>query len=811
VGYLRESRPFGNLFKGAHCTKLKIVDLSILHLRRWFAAAGAVVCAVVLLVYFHARHNVQNALKEVPGKLGIEIQQSAQGFTISKSDQGRTLFKLQASKAVQFKQGGLAELHDVTITIYGRDSSRFDQVYGKTFEYDQKSGDVTGKGEVSIDLQSNPQGTTSPDQTAPRELKNPIHVKTTNLVFNQKTGDAWTPSLVDFYVTGLNGSGVGARYSAKDNLLTLESQVSMTVNGAAPIKIRAQHAVLGKSPREIVLQKPDADSGRQQGHADEATLFLRDDNSLDHAVATGNVAIDSMASQTSKNRRAQPDVDAKSRATISHVTSQKLELAMSPLQNQIKSAVFFGDVRFRTDGPQPTESNAQKAVLSFKGRNVLTQIHAEQQVKLLQHQLSASNQQDVTVAAPVIDMFVADGNRLTRAYTSGPPEISMSPQDGKSGATTRITADKFLARFDSLGQISQVHGDLHARVVTSEPPRNNIQQPDRVSTSDSIDAYFRPGTGIETLLQTGHFTYQAGTEEAFAERAHYTPADQILLLTGAPRILDTGMATTARTVRLNRATGDGFAEGGVKTTYSDLKAQPNGALLASSDPIHVTAQTMTAHNSPSTAIYKGNARLWQDANMVEAPTIQFQKDQRIVIADSNAEQKVSTSLTSTDKSGKSTAVHVTSDHLTYRDADRQAHYEGDVIALDPDYKVTSNQMDVFFAPATDNSGSKTASSAISSPAPAIQQAANETPAKVDKIIASGAVVITQPGRRGMGDKLTYLSEDDKFILTGGPPSIFDAERGKITGVSLTLFRRDDRVIVDGSSSLPAVTNTRVVR
>ena len=35
---------------------------------------------------------------------------------------------------------------------------------------------------------------------------------------------------------------------------------------------------------------------------------------------------------------------------------------------------------------------------------------------------------------------------------------------------------------------------------------------------------------------------------------------------------------------MNRATGDAFAEGDVKSTYSDLKPQPNGALLASSDP-----------------------------------------------------------------------------------------------------------------------------------------------------------------------------------------------------------------------------------
>jgi hypothetical protein len=49
------------------------------------------------------------------------------------------------------------------------------------------------------------------------------------------------------------------------------------------------------------------------------------------------------------------------------------------------------------------------------------------------------------------------------------------------------------------------------------------------------------------------------------------------------------------------------------------------------------------------------------------------------------------------------------------------------------------------------------------------------------------------------------------VLTGGPPSIFDAEHGKITGVSLTLYRTDDRVVVDGNSSSPAVTETRVER
>jgi lipopolysaccharide export system protein LptA len=258
---------------------------------------------------------------------------------------------------------------------------------------------------------------------------------------------------------------------------------------------------------------------------------------------------------------------------------------------------------------------------------------------------------------------------------------------------------------------------------------------------------------------------------------------------------DAGMETTARAVRLNRETGDGFAEGDVKTTYNDLKPQPNGALLASGDPVHVTAQGMAAHNNPAVAVYTGNARLWQNANVVEAPSIQFQKERRSVTADSNASQKVSTVLFGTNKSGKATPVSIVSGHFSYIDSERMAHYDGGVVVHSSDLTVTARQMDVSLAPTSSTGGTPAA----------------RNPAKLEKIVATGSVVITEPNRRGTGEQLVYTAKDEKFVLTGGPPSIFDAEHGKITGVSLTLYRHDDRVIVEGDSSSPAVTETRVVR
>jgi lipopolysaccharide export system protein LptA len=749
------------------------MPISIRRLRIWFVAALVFLCLLLVAVYFYSRHRVQNALKQIPGKIGLEIQQSAQGFTLSSSEQGRTIFTVQASKAVQFKQR--AELHEVTITLYGRDSSRFDQVYGKDFEYDQQAGNIISKGEVSIDLEANPQGVLNPDQTAPKELKNPIHLRTRDLIFNQKTGDAWTAAGVEFSIPQASGSALGAKYSAKEGTLRLESEVRLVTSGALATAIVARQAVIEKNPRQIRLRSARADSPTEKAQADEVTVFLQNDNIVERAFASGDVSFQSAAS---------PPASA---------SADTLEVRMRP-HDGIETAVLAGNVYVRNEGAEPAEASAGRAVVQFAGRNTVTKVSAGQGVRLVEHQHSGEGQgEDVEVRAPAMDFFVAEGRRLTRALTIGPPEIRLLPRQGQPGPETRITAGEFIARFDSLGQLASVHGEPDARIVSSAV--NPATAPERVSSSDSVDGFFRPGTGIEALVEQGHFAYRSGTEQAWAARARYTPVNQILVLSGSPRIVDNGMATTARTLRLNRQTGEAEAEGEVKTTYSDLKPQPGGALLATSDPVHITADRMTAHSPAAEALYSGSVRLWQDANLISAPSIRFEKNQRMLEALSTADQKVSTILVGTDKRGKDTPVTINSTRLIYRDSERKAHFEGQVTVKGADLTITASQMDVFLAPQNGTSTTQ----------------AGGGPARLEKIIASGSVLLQAPNRHGAGEQLTYTAADDKFVLTGGPPSIFDAEHGKITGVSLTLFRRGDRVVVEGNSSLPAVTQTRVVR
>ena len=75
------------------------MPLPVRRLRRWFAAGAILMIAIVAGMYFYARWRVSKAVHMVPAKLGLNIQQTAEGFSISKSEGGRTEFTVSASKA----------------------------------------------------------------------------------------------------------------------------------------------------------------------------------------------------------------------------------------------------------------------------------------------------------------------------------------------------------------------------------------------------------------------------------------------------------------------------------------------------------------------------------------------------------------------------------------------------------------------------------------------------------------------------------------------------------------------------------------
>ncbi len=804
------------------------------------AVTAVLLSLVVAGMYFYARSKATNVLKQLPGKIGYDIKQTASGFQISKSDGKRTLFSVQASDVKEFKLNGNAELHNVSIVLYGRDSSRFDQIYGDDFAYNQKTGDVTAKGDVQIDLVANPAGLASPDQSTPKELKNPIHLKTRDLVFNKDSGNAITNARVEFRTPQATGWAVGVKYAGKSNTLTLASQIHVVLNGPNAAVIEADHGIITNDPREIVLDHPHLSREDGAVQSDRAVFYLGRENQVERVLATGNVTtqtrIQGAKPSTAGADRSVARDSAQPQPSEMRSRADQAEFLLVGKQDLLRTATMTGSVHIEQTGPQPMQGDAGRVILDFAGQNQLQKVHGVDGVRLTQKAAPDANKptaqgvangpQDFELNAPVIDFDVAQGHILQHAETSGAAQITIAQaQDAVAmvqaspAQRTVVTAGKFHAQFaasDGRNHLISIHGAPNARIVNSAPG-----QPDRVSTSDSIDAAFLPQGGIDSLTQLGNVAYTDGLPpdkrmQAWANSAHYTPGDQMLVLSGSPRVTNGGMATTAKTIRMNRATGDALAEGSVKSTYSDLKEQPDGALLASSSPIHVTAHSMTAHSTAGTALYSGNARLWQDANIIEAPTIQFDRDHRFVTAQGSPAQPVQTILIQKEKqkpdqspqpetSGKKTGegalldrsspISITAARLTYADSERRVHYDGGVVAKGADFTASARTADAYLLPHSQSSNNQ----------------AFAGPGQLDHMVAKDDVVILQPNRRAEGQNLVYTAADDKFVLTGGPPSIFDAEQGKITGVSLTFFRRDDRVLVEGEASTPVVTTTRVAR
>ena len=851
------------------------MPFSTTNLRKWLAVAAGVIILTIIGFYISARLQVRQAVRDVPERLGVHVEQTTTGFSLSKSEAGRTLFTIHASNAVQFKEAGRAELRDVTIVLYGRESNRFDQIYGKNFEYDPRSGNIVAKGEVHIDLETNVQGPARPDQMPPEELKNPIHIEASDLTFNQKTGNAVTPSRVRFSMPQASGSAMGVTYDGKTNTLTMISEVALTTNGPKSSLVMATHAVVTKQPRQIVLEQARVIRPDQRLASDQATVFLLNDNTAERILAVGHVVAASRhAPKQSAGRGPRGEAAASAREDLqadeTRLQAAQADFDLGP-RNVPQSGVMSGGVTMDSAGANAGRGSAQRLLMDFDSSGQLAKLRAVGDVKLGQNpadhnpadrnpgghnpgghnsgEQSHTAQTNVAKTAvgrnqarpgvpvpPQVEMasdridFKIRSGRIQSADTFGAAQITilsagvpLSPQNQRAKAVapitpvrTVVTAGKFRAAFGANNRMTSLHGAPDAKIVST----SRAGAPQRSSTSETLDVAFAPSGTVGKIIQAGNVHYIEGQRQAWAEQATYTPSDGGLILNGSPRVVDQGMTTTAATIRLERQTGNAVASGGVKTTYSELKPQPGGALLATSEPIHATANVMTANRDQGTAVYSGDARLWQGSNIVEGATLTFDQKQRGVVAQRGPTKRVSTvfvqsrngkgsqSLSNGTSSRESTTpVNITADRLTYLDPQRQARFEGGVVAKSADGVLTADRATVYLVPresprehAREQAGEPKSSSS-----------AGLSSSQLERIIAEGHVVLQAPTRRGTGQRLEYTAGDGKFVLTGGPPSIFDAEHGTIRGDSLTFFSRDDRVLVETRTSSPTVTQTRVVK
>jgi lipopolysaccharide export system protein LptA len=812
---------------------MKIMRITVARLRRIIVAMACLLLIVLAGFFVYARYRFRHFEKDLPGKLGINVQQTANAFTYSQSSQGHTLYTIHASKFVQYKKGH-AQLHDVSITLYGAaGSNRADKIYGQNFDYDQQQQIVHAQGEVQIDLSGlasdeDKSKTDKQQPAAPEDGQNPqntIHIKTSDLVFNQKTGEAVTGAHTEFQLPKASGNSMGASYNSKTGLLILDSQVEIeTSNNGKLAVVHAAHAQLLRDSKQAFLLQPITDYQDEKSSSDQAIIYFRKDGSADRIEARGHVRMttDNGAVITASNSQTQ--LDAKS---------------------QLERVDMGGGVNFvSNDEDSSMHGNAVEGTLTFGPNSMLKHAQFRNAVSFVQQVFHLANDPRGTASrqmqASKVDVdFIPgpDGKKsiAQKALGVGGAQVNLHTIPSKGAQQlTNIRGDQLLATLDPGGQsIRQLDGSGNTKIT-------DLAQDGATSTStgDQLHVTFLPqgtkqptagkqgsqASQVDTAIQDGHVVItqtplkkadaktEPATTKAWASHAEYHSADQMLHLTGDPRLDDgQSLQLSALAIDYHRETGDATARGNVKATYTQAKAGATSSPatapgLGGSGPVHITADHAFLRHSTNVSTFYGSdsalARMWQGTDSVLAPVLELsQKPQTLKayglpgntapVVNANLLSASSNKPTSGSAQRQPSVVRVHSQTLFYSDADRRGDFQGTVTAEDPNGVIHSDQAEFYLTPV-------------------VKGATDSQQSQLDHIVATGRVTITQPGRKGTGDKLIYTEDDGKYVLTGSAgnlPHVVDAEKGTTTGATLIFNSQDDSVVVSGGQSR-AVTETR---
>lgn len=816
-----------------------------------------VVAAVLLLSIvgsiFYGRWRIRHITQDLPARLGIQIKSTTQGFVLSKTEEGRKIFTLHAARAVSFKTGGRVLLHDVEIDMYNRENDQADTIAGKDFEYDQDSQTVIAQGEAHILLHapppSHPEAATNPDAQI-------IHITTHGLVFHQKTGEATCSGEVDFQYSKSTGKALGAEYDSKQGHLILQSQVVLTTqmqNRSAVV--HASHAVYDRQAAEVHLLEPRYSSsvprGEEYGRAGAATVFLRADGSVERMDAQN--AVDLVA------------------ADGTGIRSASMQIQLDE-KNQPQQAHFFGDVQLTQNQPtQQTVGDGHEAVVDFDANGHANRVTLDGDVNFQQQIDADQEQQHRTLTANHLVLHLRPGRskgengkgqsgqaQLEKVEATGNAVFtSENTAAGHPSQKTRLAAQMLKAKFLAGNEMQHLDGTGQTQMRMVAPNGDIDTSTGDVLAIDFATGRSRPsaqrrGEGnafnaqsIQTAVQTGHVVLQQISAKksgvaadaspqvstATAVRAEYDGASDTLTLTGEPVFRDASLEMTAERFDVQRAARNVLVTGAVQTTVRSSNQAGPGGMLSGNQPTHVIAQQALLVHDGQKAVFTGQARLWQGGNSVEAPVIELSQKMQTLTAYSrgpctgcvhttflgNSAESLQQGRLKASKSGKSgdrepSTFRVLSGRLLYSDAERKAGFSNHVEAISSSGEVFADRADVFLMPAGAHSPAKPAATSTEKEQKASFDRNNVSQSSVERIVATGHVVVEQPGRRAMGTRLVYTATDGRFVLTGdgeSPPQVVDAVQGTVTGQVLTFSSPTQAIIVSGTPNKAAVTKTRV--
>ena len=839
--------------------------LTIERMRTMVLLTGALLLIALVAFLAVARWKTKFLLHEIPKRLGANIQQEANGVTYTQAHGGHTLFKIHASKVVQLKHGGRAILHDVQIELYGEDGSRVDRISGDEFEYDQKAGIANAAGPVEITLmRPNEAPAVAPRASPGRQAKNTpltsvaqkasqgeIHVKTSGLTFDQKSGVATTAERVEFAITQGSGSSMGAIFDSGNGRLVLDHAVELNVKrGPERVVLRAQHAEFERDNLVCRMESAQGEFRGGQATAGKADLLFRPDGSAIRLDATDGFALTS--------------------ATSAHLAAPRGTLEFDEHNQPHKGRMEGGTTLQSSSHGRQLTGSAPTADFAFSPQGLLSHTRLAQGVTIHSDQKTIAAQSGEVVhitrdwRSPVADADFHNAGKgqveLASVVGTGGVIITSQAQRGSGPVLpSRMAADQVTATFGDHQALTGAVGSGHA--MLEQTTASGAKQ---TTTGDRIDASFAPpsaqnapaqpkssppgspaGELIQSATVEGHVVLvqqppprdpaPAGGSSgsavkpapasqpplrATAGRAVYEGTGEWLHLLLQPRIESDTLQLSADKLDVSQTSGDAFAHGNVKATWlggaekqSGADAASPGIALGGQGPAHVIAADAQLHQATGEATFRGQVRLWQQANSISAPVIVLDRQRQVLLAHATSAADpvrvimlgaagsglgktgaptptpVSTgSRTAPGGTSAPSVIRVRGGDLKYSEAERKAVMHGppagNVVADTGSATILANQLDLVMLPPGNHAGPE------------------GTAAQVDRVTAIGHVSVVSQARRGAGEQLAYSSQTGEYVLTGTPahpPTLTDPARGNVSGTSLIFNTRDDSVSIEGGA------------
>jgi lipopolysaccharide export system protein LptA len=805
--------------------------------------AGAALLVLVLVAYIGiGRYRSLMVYRRLLKKSGVTFTQDTNGFTYSQSVLDRKIFTLHAAKATQLGSGKWA-LHDADLMLFDKTGAPSDHIVGSEIEYDETSQVVRAQGVVDMDLLP-PQGLANSGRAVTADAAGqppaankvpaqPIHVRTSGLVYLRKLGIAATEKEVDFSYGGMKCTAIGADFDSGENTLRLLSQVHMQgVAHGQPLYMTATHADMNRDTNIANLTQPTVTSNGRSASADRAVLNLRKDGSIEHLQGIDNVVL---------------------RSETQRITAARLDATLNQ-QTLPEKARLTGDIVMTgTDPARPMHGSAATVDALFDAHGVPTTVTAMGGAKfsVLDRKADVRGLNRSMEGATIVALFVPGGGRssarLSEVHAIGSGHAggdSIVPVKGAGVAegrkNTQVWGDDlrlaFVADADGKSQAHKLDATGHTRLQQDAPLGEET-----ASTGDTLTVAFAPearaagkiaatgGLGVASAVQTGHVTMnnraasKVGSTEpgaistGAADNASYDGAAQRLTLTGNAHLDGDNASMIAPTVVLDQVTQDTDARGGVQTTIVNAKAPGANAQAAAAPVTHILSATAHFVHATRLAEFYGTdaqpAKMWQDASQVQAATLLFDGIHHTFSARGLAPgaliRAVFAGNPAAPKPGAApkpaNILRVASPKMDYNDLQREATFTGGVTMDGSTGQVRGDRAVVFLTPAAKPSV------ASQTPAPTPSPFGGSG-GQIDRVVVSGSVQMDQPGRHGTGDQILYTAADGRYILTGTPatpPCVVDTQQGTVTGATLLFSDSGSTIVVAGDAGAAKTPGGRV--